>query len=145
MKKRCYNPLGNCRIITRVDSMNQLNGQQLKANLKSPRQWIRLVYMTLFLILLYSTIVVAGLLVFIQVLFVLISGSANGNITRATADLTRYINQILLFLTYNDDRKPFPFSPWGELEKPAVIVENTAYGKDEHEVVADIEPKKIDQ
>ena len=122
--------------------MTQLSWRQLKLNLKNSGQWIRLVYMMLFLALLYASIAIAGLLIFIQVLFVFITGSVNQHITRASADLIRYISQILLFLSYSDERKPFPCSPWGEREKPSVIKENTAYAEDKHEAMADTLPKK---
>ena len=96
--------------------MAELDKQQLKDNMKSGKQWLRILHMVLFCLLLACTASVLGLLVIIQVLFALVTGLANENITKVNADLIRYINQILLFLTYNEDRKPFPFSSWGTLQ-----------------------------
>lgn len=90
--------------------------EQLKKNLQNPNQWRRILYMLLFWIVLYLVMMVTGALIFIQVLFALITGSDNENLRKFSADLTKYINQIILFLTYNENRKPFPFAAWGELE-----------------------------
>jgi len=105
--------------------MAKQNQEQMKQNLQDTNQWIRILYMVLFWIVLYFSIMVTGGLVFIQVLFALVTGSDNKNLRSFSADLTTYINQILLFLTYNDDRKPFPFAAWGEVEK-AVSIEAEA-------------------
>ncbi len=118
--------------------------EQLKQNLKNPNQWLRILYMILFWIVLYVVMTVTGALILIQVLFALITGSDNENLRKFAADLTKYINQIILFLTYNENRKPFPFAAWGELEENepepiqdnAVDVENDV---DEHEALFDAE------
>lgn len=116
--------------------------EQLKKNLKDTNQWMRILYMVLFWIVLYFVLVVTGVIIFIQVLFALISGSDNENLRKFAADLTKYINQIILFLTYNDDRKPFPFAAWGKVDKVKAVVESTPPNEvDEHEAVIEIEPE----
>jgi len=115
--------------------MAEQSQQQIKQNLQNTNQWIRILYMVLFWIVLYFSMVVTGVLIFIQVLFALITGEDNKNLREFSADLTKYINQILLFLTYNDNRKPFPFAAWGEVEAHAPI---------EAEVVVDEQESVID-
>lgn len=112
---------------------------QLKQNLQNPNQWLRIVYMLLFWIILYFVMMVTGAVILIQVLFALITGSDNKNLRKFAADLTKYINQIILFLTYNENRKPFPFAAWGEIEtfEPAEV-KVEAY-VDEHETITDVE------
>jgi len=105
--------------------MTEQNQEQVKQNLQDTNQWIRILYMVLFWIVLYFSIMVTGVLVFIQVLFSLVTGSDNKNLREFSAGLTKYINQILLFVTYNEERKPFPFAAWGELEE-AVSIEAEA-------------------
>lgn len=117
-------------------------GQELKQNLQNTNQWIRILYMVLFWIVLYFSMMVAGVLIFIQVLFALITGSDNKNLRGFSADLAKYINQILLFLTYNEDRKPFPFAAWGEIEKHAPIDSQVETKADEHEAIIDVEEDK---
>jgi len=61
--------------------------------------------------------------IFLQVASALITGSANKNILNFGQTLSAYLYHILLFLTYNSDHVPFPFSDWGlteELELPKI-------------------------
>lgn len=108
--------------------MAKQNQEQLKQNLKNTNQWIRIIYMVLFSIILYFAMTIVGILIFIQALSALIMGSDNKNLRKFGADLTQYIYQIILFLTYNENQKPFPFAPWGKLEE----IEDKAVEVDEH-------------
>jgi len=117
------------------------NQEQVKKNLQNTNQWIRILYMVLFWIVLYFSVMVTGVLIFIQVLFALITGSDNKNLREFSAALTKYINQILLFLTYNDERKPFPFASWGDVEELAPIEVEAEVETDEHEAIIDVEPE----
>ncbi len=119
--------------------------QQLKQNLKDGNQWMRILYMLMFWIILYFVLMVTGVIIFIQILFALITGSDNKNIRKFAADLTKYINQIILFLTYNEDRKPFPFAEWGKLDKVKPVVKPAPVDEvDEHESIIEIEPETKD-
>jgi len=117
--------------------MAEQNQQHVKQNLQDTNQWIRILYMVLFWIVLYFSMMVTGVLIFIQVLFALVTGTDNKNLRKFSADLAKYINQIILFLTYNDERKPFPFAAWGELEEHAPIEVEVEI--DEHETIIDVE------
>ena len=121
--------------------MAEQNQQQVKHNLQDTNQWIRILYMVLFWGVLYFSMMVAGVLIFIQVLFALITGTENKNLRDFSADLIKYINQILLFLTYNEERKPFPFAVWGALEELVPIEVEAEVEIDEHEAFMDIEPE----
>ena len=125
--------------------MAEDNKQQLKQNLQDSNQWMRILYMVLFWIVLYFVLMVTGVIIFIQVLFALITGSDNENLRKFAADLTKYINQIILFLTYNDDRKPFPFAEWGKVDtvKPKAKPEATS-NADRDESIIEIEPETKD-
>ncbi|MCR6651163.1 MAG: DUF4389 domain-containing protein [Cellvibrionaceae bacterium] len=86
--------------------------QQLKSNLTSPKHWVRLVYMLLFAFFLYVASFVVGILVIVQFLFALITGSDNRKLRELGGSLTVYIKQVLLFLTFNSEFKAFPFADW---------------------------------
>jgi len=88
--------------------------QQLKSNITSSKHWIRLVYMMLFAIFLYVASFVVGVLVMVQFIFALITGSDNRKLRELGRSLTTYIEQILSFLTFNSEIKPFPFADWPE-------------------------------
>ncbi|MBL1321174.1 MAG: DUF4389 domain-containing protein [Methylophaga sp.] len=119
--------------------------EQLKQNLQDGNQWMRILYMLMFWIILYFVLMVTGVIIFIQVLFALITGSDNKHLRKFAADLTKYINQIILFLTYNEDRKPFPFAEWGKLDKVKPVVKPAPVDDaDEHEKIIEIEPEEKD-
>jgi len=102
--------------------------QEIKDNLGNCGQWKRLVYMLLFSMILYLTMTVLCLVVVVQVIFTLLTGQTNANIQSFSKDLASYINQIVLFLTYNENRKPYPFNPWQQEDE----VEDIDDDVDEH-------------
>lgn len=81
-------------------------------NLKQPSQWFRVAFMVIFAVVLYVVGLVLTLLTVAQALFSLLTGSDNMNLRALGRDLTTYVQQILAFLTYNSDFKPFPFAPF---------------------------------
>jgi hypothetical protein len=86
--------------------------EELKQNLTAAETWIRGLFILLFVFLLVVARVVTGAVVVIQFLFTVFSGRTNENLRSFGASLAQFIFQTLLFLTYNSDTKPFPFSPW---------------------------------
>ena len=83
-------------------------------SLKDTNQWMRVLYMILFALILYVATAVLLLITVVQAVFALLTGSPNENITKFGGDLSRYIYQITQFWTYNSEEKPFPFGPWPE-------------------------------
>lgn len=84
---------------------------QIVDNLKQPASWIRVLFMIGFAILLYVIITpVVFLLMIVQALFVLLTGELNTNLKYFGAVMTQYVSQILLYISYNSETRPFPFS-----------------------------------
>lgn len=90
----------------------------LKQNLTASETWIRGLFILLFAFLLVVARVVTGAVVVIQFLFTVFSGQTNDNLRYFGASLATYVYQALLFVTYNSDEKPFPFSPWPVSDMP---------------------------
>lgn len=88
---------------------------RMKRNLTSSEHWIRLLYMVLFSLLLYVVSFVVAAAVVLQFLISLFTGSDNRNVRWFGHGLAVYVQQILMFLTYNSNFKPFPFSDWPEV------------------------------
>ena len=106
--------------------------EDLKENLTASQTWIRGLFILLFVFLLVVARIVTGAVVVIQFLFTVFSGQVNENLRYFGASLANYIYQTLLFITYNSDEKPFPFTPWPEPDmNPSV---------DESDDDADAEP-----
>ncbi|HDZ09062.1 DUF4389 domain-containing protein [Pseudohongiella sp.] len=79
-------------------------------NLKKPSAWLRVLFMAGFVLALYVAGVILLVLMLAQILFSLITGDDNVNLRRLGSSLTLYVSQILGFLTYNSEEKPFPFA-----------------------------------
>lgn len=84
----------------------------LKQNLTAAETWLRGLFILLFAFMLIIARIVTGAVVVIQFLFTVFTGKTNDNLKNFGASLARYIYSCLLFVTYNTDDKPFPFSEW---------------------------------
>lgn len=92
-------------------------------NLK--QSWIRIILMVVFAVVLYLVIPLVLLVLMIaQVLFVLITGESNANLRSLGAALSTYIFQIVQFMSYVTDVKPFPFSDFPKAENDDLNVSN---------------------
>ncbi len=91
-----------------------MENAQLKHNLTSSGHWLRLLFMVLFVMLLSVAGVVMLAAIVLQFLFAITSGSANDNLRPLGSQIASYIYQILQFLIYNTEEKPFPFADWPE-------------------------------
>lgn len=81
-------------------------------NLKKPSAWFRVLFMAGFVLALYVTGIILLVMMLAQIIFSLLTGEDNINLRRLGAGLTNYVGQILAFLTYNSEQKPFPFLPF---------------------------------
>jgi len=82
----------------------------LSSNLTNANTWVRLALSILFLVL-NSFLRIAVVLVFIaQALFVLITGDKNPRLGSFADVLRNYIYQIIGYVTFGSDERPFPFN-----------------------------------
>ena len=81
-------------------------------HVKNTNTWVRLAYMVLFGFLLNAGGLVMSAIVFAQFLFVLITGKDNDNLRNLGQGLGKWVYQAIMFLTFNDETKPFPFDEW---------------------------------
>jgi hypothetical protein len=98
-------------------------GNELQDHLKQPGTWQRIFFMLIFAVIIGFVRIMLWALVLFQVVSALLTGAANPNALKFGKVLSDYLYQILLFLTYNTDNMPFPFSEWGEA---SVVVERRA-------------------
>jgi hypothetical protein len=84
-------------------------------NLREPSAWARVVFMLGFSLVLYMVIIPLTLLLTLtQALFSVFNGEDNDNLRHFGASLLAYISQVVRFLTFNSDERPFPFSDFPE-------------------------------
>lgn len=85
---------------------------ETKNNLKNSNTWTRILYMLILVFAYGLAKMVFSAIVFFQVILNLFTGSSNRQLCEFGGQLSWYIYNILMFLTYNIETKPFPFSAW---------------------------------
>lgn len=74
--------------------------------------WIRGLFMLLFLAI-YNVAEIVGLaVVLFQFVHVLLTGKSNAQALALGGGLAHYFKQIVRYLTFNSEERPFPFSEW---------------------------------
>lgn len=85
--------------------------------------WIRLLYMILFLMIFSISESIVMLTTVVAFVFKLFGNPVPSGVLFIGRTFARFIEQVILFLTFNSEDRPFPFSPWPDgsrqLEKPA--------------------------
>lgn len=97
---------------------NSMDQSNIKSNLKDINQWTRIVYMILFSVFFNVASFVIGAIVLVQALFAIVTGGQNDNVQKLGTGLAQYISEILSYLTYTTEEKPFPFKSWPEVNLP---------------------------
>ncbi len=83
---------------------------QLERNLKRRTTWVRLLFMAVFVALYMITRIVFGAVVVFQFLWVLFTAETNKQLTDLGQSLATYTYQIMRYLSFNSEEKPFPFN-----------------------------------
>ena len=87
--------------------------QTLKEKLSVKDKWIRLVFMVLFAIVVYFiAIPLVWIIGAFQFIYSLFTGKPLHTLLHFSNGLSQYVHQIMAFITYVNEEKPFPFSSW---------------------------------
>ena len=86
--------------------------EEIKASLTASESWIRGLYMLLFAVIYWVAETVLGAVAVVQFIFLLVARRPNERLREFGDDLSVYFYQIVQFLTFNTEEKPFPFTPW---------------------------------
>ncbi|MDD5580331.1 MAG: DUF4389 domain-containing protein [Methylobacter sp.] len=95
--------------------------EQINYNLTQISTWKRIFFMLIFAAIGGLVKMILWAVIILQVASTLLTGKANSNILNFGRSLSVYTYHILLFLTYNTETLPFPFSAWNltaELQLP---------------------------
>jgi Flp pilus assembly protein TadB len=87
----------------------------VKENLKTRSTWLRLFFMFVVVLLYSVSRVVVSLVVLLQFFWVLFTGETNKPLEKFGQSLATYTYQIIRYLTFNTEERPFPF----DLDWPA--------------------------
>ena len=95
------------------------SGNPLEENLKSRATWLRLAFMLISVMLLGVTSVVGSLIVILGFFWLLFTGEINRQMQQVGQSIAAYIYELILYLTFNTEEKPFPMGgkwPSGDSE-----------------------------
>jgi len=95
--------------------------EQINYNLTQMATWKRIFFMLIFAAIGSLVRMTLWFVILLQVASTLLTGKANPNILSFGRSLSVYTYHILLFLTFNTETRPFPFSEWNitaELQLP---------------------------
>lgn len=102
----------------------------IKDNVKSEKQWLRGLFMLLFFLVYEVTEMLVIFVAIVQFLFSIFTGKSNANLRSFGDSLSQYAQQMVTYLSYNSEEKPFPFADW---PKPRINTDSPAEPKVEDE------------
>lgn len=74
--------------------------------------WFRVLFVLLFAVIYSVAEIVIVTVVLLQFGFVLITGERNKKLLDFGANLSTFVYQILRYVSFNTDERPFPFTDW---------------------------------
>jgi hypothetical protein len=83
--------------------------EQVKTQVKDKGTWLRLFFMVIFAVIFYAVFFVTCTVAFVQFSARLLSGKPLSSLAEFNATLADYARDLVAYLTYASDRKPFPF------------------------------------
>ncbi len=96
-----------------------------KDNIKSESFWLRSLFMIFFLMVYRIVDLLVLLVALSQWLYMLLTGDSNASLSRFAGGLSQYVAQIIKYLGYHTEQKPFPFNDWpGRSSQTPSVQEN---------------------
>lgn len=96
-----------------ADPDEQTGTRRLEEHIKSRSTWLRGLFMLVFIFIYGISRIVVGAVVVLQFLWVLFTGETNQQLKMLGQSLAVYTSDMIRYLTYNSERRPFPFDdPW---------------------------------
>jgi|OM-RGC.v1.021342593 hypothetical protein len=86
--------------------------EELKDHVTNTNVWMRLLFMALFGVVYAVSRFVLLAVVVAQFLWLLFTGSTNERLLSFGGQLATFVYQILRYLTFNTDARPYPFADW---------------------------------
>ena len=92
--------------------MSETPSSSIKEHLTARPTWIRGLFILLFAVIYRVAGVVLAAVAIIQFGFVLFTGQRNERLLGFGESLGRFYYQIVRYVTFNTEERPFPFSDW---------------------------------
>jgi len=84
------------------------SGRPIEENLKSRATWTRLLFMVICYVLVSIASFVGTFVVVLGFLWLLFTGDINRQIQQVGQSIAAYVYEIIRYLTFNTDERPFP-------------------------------------
>ena len=84
----------------------------IRENAKNIDVWTRGLFILIYGVIFYFLFFLIWLVVIFQFVMKLITSELNNQLLDFSDSLTKYVSQILLYITFKSEERPFPFSPW---------------------------------
>ncbi len=81
----------------------------VEENIKSQATWLRLLYMVVYCVIGTVVTAVLSVVVVLGFFWVLFTGDKNSQLQEAGQVIAAYLYEIVRYLTFNTEDKPFPF------------------------------------
>jgi hypothetical protein len=94
-----------------------MDQDQVKQNVLSGQQWLRMLFMVGYILASWVVTIVLLAIIVLQTLIVLITGETNQNLRRFGISCGVFMHQIIQFLVYGSDDKPFPFAEFPDIDR----------------------------
>ncbi len=88
-----------------------MNGE-VKQRLQKTETWTRVLFMVLFIFIQEIVKFTVMVLAVFQFVSMMLTGRTNFQLLKLGRQLAAYASQIIVFLTFNSEQRPFPFSSW---------------------------------
>ena len=99
-------------------------------NLLNPSNWIHLGLIAGFVFLLYIVLIPLVIIVMVaQLLFSVVTNEPNTNLKELCVRVFLYLQEILNYVTYISDAKPFPFNRFPDAQPTFTQDQNEAFSK----------------
>ena len=89
-----------------------MNQDQIRANLLSATFWVRILFMLIFALVLWALWLAVIVICVVQTVIVLITGEVNEQLQKLGGVAAIYLGQIVSFMLFATEEKPFPFTPF---------------------------------
>lgn len=73
---------------------------------------LRIIYTVFFYCIFYLAEIAVGIIAVVQTVFVALSGDSQPDIKRFSVQLSEYLKQVVAYMTWGTDKKPYPFVEW---------------------------------
>jgi hypothetical protein len=115
--------------------------EKIKINILNPDTWIRGIFMILFGFLSFISRLILIVISVLQFILLAFRGSLNENLKKLGETVSTWSYQAFLFLTYNTDEKPFPFSDWPDPKEPIEKISASSLINEEDDIPSFVKEK----